>query len=377
MKDRAKSKQELNGSGRQIAEAENLLAHYDTVEEALRESERKYRELVENANSIILKMDNKGIITFMNEYALKFFGYSGDEILGRDIKILVSPVESNGRDLTIMVDEILRNPDGFVESINENVLNNGARVWISWRNKAIRDSHGTMVGNLAVGQDITRLKQSEDALRASERRFRSLFENSLDGIMITMTDGSILSANTRICEMLGMTEEEIICAGREGIVVKDEKLTAALEERARTGRFFGELTFRRQNGKLMPAELSSIVFKDFDGTMKTGQVVRDITKRKQAEQALKQAYSEMEQRVEQRTVAIKRQAELLDLAHDAVIVRDEEGRIAHWNTGAQETYGWTKEEALDKSIQDLLHTQYPVPLPDIMLQIKQGGPLGG
>ncbi len=218
-----------------------------------------------------------------------------------------------------------------------------------------------------------RHQKNEKALQESELRFRSLFENNLDGIMITVTDGSILSANPKMCELLGMTEEEITHAGREGIVVKDERLAAALEERARTGKFQGELTFRRKDSSLLPVELSSSTFKDLDGTIKTGQVVRDITERKQADQLLKQAYDELERRVEQRTAEIKRQAELLDLTHDAIIVRDEDGKITFWSTGAQETYGWTKDEALGKLVHNLLQTQFPLPLQEIVDKTKHDG----
>ena len=65
------------------------ITEYVKAEKSLRESEEKYRELVENANSIIIKMDRDGKVTFINEYALKFFGYSLDEIVGNDVNILV------------------------------------------------------------------------------------------------------------------------------------------------------------------------------------------------------------------------------------------------------------------------------------------------
>ena len=79
-------------------------------------------------------------------------------------------------------------------------------------------------------------KQAEEALRVSEERYRSLYENSLDGILLTKPDGTIIFANPQACQMFGMTEDEIIRVGREGLVVNDEKLAAALEERRLTGR---------------------------------------------------------------------------------------------------------------------------------------------
>ena len=126
------------------------------VEEELRQSEKRYKELVENANNIIIKMDSEGKISFFNDYAQNFFGYSPDEILGKNVNILVPLTESTtGRSLETMVHAVLKDPDNFAENINENVKKNGDRVWISWRNSAIRDSQGNIMGNLAFGQDIT------------------------------------------------------------------------------------------------------------------------------------------------------------------------------------------------------------------------------
>ena len=178
--------------------------------------------------------------------------------------------------------------------------------------------------------------RAEEELRESEMRFRALFENNIDGMMITITDGTIISANKRMGEMLGMSEAEIVKVGRAGIVVHDERFAAGLEERARTGRFQGDLTMRRKDGSLLPVELSSSSFLDHDGREKTGQVVRDITERKIMGQLLKQDREDLERRVEERTREIRKQAELLNLAHDAIIVRNESELITFWNIGAQE-----------------------------------------
>ncbi len=93
---------------------------------------------------------------------------------------------------------------------------------------------------------------------------------------------------------------------------------------------------------------------------------REISERKKAEEKELQAYKALEQRVEERTTELRQQAELLDLAYDAIIVRNIDGRITFWNSGAEITYGWTKEEAHGKIIHDLLHTKYPCPLDQII-----------
>jgi len=159
------------------------------VEEELRESEKRYKELVENANSIIIKMDSEGEISFFNNYAQNFFGYSLDEILGQNVKILVPLTESStGRSLETMVHEVLEDPDNFAENINENVKKNGDHVWISWRNSAIRDSRGNITGNLAFGQDITERRKAEQALQESEERFRLALKNAPVSVAIQDTD---------------------------------------------------------------------------------------------------------------------------------------------------------------------------------------------
>jgi PAS domain S-box-containing protein len=128
----------------------------------LQESEKKYRDLVENANSIILRMDTKGNIIFFNEFAQRFFGYSENEVLGKNIQGTILPGgESTRRNFGELITSIRKDPERPVASEDEYVLRNGEKAWIAWTYKPIFDDEGHVVEILCIGNDITGLRRAE------------------------------------------------------------------------------------------------------------------------------------------------------------------------------------------------------------------------
>jgi PAS domain S-box-containing protein len=145
--------------------------------ERVRQSERKYRELVENANSIIMRVTPEHTITFFNEYAQRFFGYTLDEVLGRPvIGTLVPEVDSEGRDLREVLRSITATTELHAANENENVCKDGRRVWVHWSNRAIRDGRGQLVEILCVGTDIARRREMEAEALRYQARLRELAE---------------------------------------------------------------------------------------------------------------------------------------------------------------------------------------------------------
>lgn len=135
------------------------------AEEALRQSEARYRELVQNANSMIVRIDAEGKITFFNEFAQRFFCYTEDEIIGKNvIGTIVPEKDRSGSDLAAMIKDIGLNPAKYVTNENENMCKNGERIWVSWTNKAIRDKNRNVVEILCIGNDVTERKQLEKQL---------------------------------------------------------------------------------------------------------------------------------------------------------------------------------------------------------------------
>ncbi len=131
------------------------------VTEALKESEAKYRDVLQNTQSIIIRMDTQGNITFFNFYALTFFDYTSDEVIGRNVVGTIVPQKSRVQhDLSMMANDLGFNAEGYAVNVNENVRRNGDRVWIAWINKAIRDEQGRITEILCIGNDITDRKRS-------------------------------------------------------------------------------------------------------------------------------------------------------------------------------------------------------------------------
>lgn len=188
------------------------MAERRATEEALRESERKYRELVQCANTIILRVNKDEAITFFNEYAQNFFGFTEDEIIGGDINQIIAPQyqKNTNSGLSSLISQIFEQPEQFSYHENENIKKTGERVWIAWNNRPIYDSTGNLVEMLCIGTDITVRKIGEEALRESERKYRFMFEESPTGCIIIGRDGLMKEINKTFLETLGYSNEELI-----------------------------------------------------------------------------------------------------------------------------------------------------------------------
>ena len=136
------------------------------IEERLKGNEKKYRELVENANSIIIKIDKKGNIIFLNEFAEKFFGFKKEEIMGKNVVGTIVPeTESSGRNLQELINMIVMDPESHINSENENITCYGRRVWVAWTNKGFYNDKSEVIGVLSIGTDISKRKHAEELLQ--------------------------------------------------------------------------------------------------------------------------------------------------------------------------------------------------------------------
>ena len=257
------------------------------AEQALKKSEEQYRELVQSANSIIMKTDHKGRITLFNEYAQHFFGYSNQEVLGRNMLETILPKEdSMGRDMVSMMQKFLQDPDRFRINDHENEKKNGDRVWVMWNNKAIRDEQGNLVEILSIGSDITSRRQVEQALRESEERFRCLADATHEAILI-VEDGVCLMANQAAVDMFGYSLHELVGDSCLKLFAGEsrEDLNVLANIYASPP---SETQALRKDGSSFPVEVksNSMQFRDKEVTVVA---IQDITYKKRSEEALRYA----------------------------------------------------------------------------------------
>ena len=273
----------LQGLGRDLTERRKS-------EEALRDSERRYREVVENVNSIILHWDQAGHITFINDYGRGFFGYREEELLGRHVVGTIVPEdESPGHDLRAMLEEIVAQPTAFRPSRQENVTRSGERVWVSWTHRAVFDERGALQGVFSVGTDVTEQRRAEESMRTSEERFRAFLDHSPMVTFMKDADGRYLAGNRAWAAQFG--QEATALMGRTDFELWPEATARSFRESdlavARSGQVVEEI--EHGPGSDGKERWWSVV--KFPVPAQTGGplicgIVQDVTDRRRAEVAL-------------------------------------------------------------------------------------------
>jgi PAS domain S-box-containing protein len=221
---------------------------------------------------------------------------------------------------------------------------------------------------IMIGWLRRRLARQTEALYESEMNYRLLFENSLDGILLTIPDGRILKANPAICRILGYDEPEIVALGRDGILdTADPRIAAFIKERERTGAAKGELTLIHKDGTKIPCEVTSQVFKDRNNNLRTSMVVHDLHLRKQLEQALQESEA--------------RYRSIVTTLHEGIVIQNADGQIITCNPSAERILGLSAEQMMGRSSLDpqwrAVHedgSPFPGEEHPIMVSLRTGQP---
>ncbi len=324
------------------------------AEQALAASEHKYRELVQNANSIILRLDEEGRVMFINQFAQSFFGFTEADIVGKPVVgTIVPPTDSAGSDLKAFIADLARAPEKYRTHINENMTKDGRRAWVAWTNRAVYARDGRLNQLLCIGNDITDRLQAEKALEENLHFQQVLLDSIPVPVFYKAADGRYIGCNAAYEQFTGLSRDTIIGSTLADIAprrtaTRQPDIQAFIELNrgkdallmAAGGDISYESSLTAQDGTVQHLLLTKAAFTDRQGA--AGGVIGvifDITERKKAQLDLKERETFLQ--------SIFDGVEVLIFVVD--VAEDGDFRYARINSTAQRTLGLAAEDFIGHS----------------------------
>lgn len=276
-------------------------------EEMLSESEAKYRTLVESSLDLIFMTNLKGYLLYVNPRFEQILGFLPSELIGKPFTFIVAP-----ESITEVKEHFRKGIAGEIVPIYEAHLlhKDGGRVAIEFHVSTLFDLNGMPVGRLGVGRDVTERKHTEEALRESEKKYFSLFNQANDAIFI-MDGGCVVDCNRRAEVMFGCSRSEMIGEvpyGRFSPAFQPDGSSSTEAALARIAEFHGgavqpfEWKHCKLDGTLFDAEVSLNVI-EVKGKKYLQSIVRDISERKKVEARYQSMYNNAIDGIYQSTLA--------------------------------------------------------------------------
>jgi PAS domain S-box-containing protein len=334
------------------------------AENAIRESENKFRSVIEHASDGITLVDKDGTVIEWNPSMEQITGLKRSDVIGQpvwDVVFRLIPQDRRTPEFQRMNSEQWQSEtrkqytgkDHLMEYPIEDLL--GARKTVQSNGFIVETSQGIMGG--VIIRDVTAQKLAETSLRESEERFRQLFDTAMDGIVFTRLDGSIHTANPAALALFGYSEQEVPGLQNTDLMdFSDPRLQEAIIERERTGSFKGELTGIHKDGTKFPVEINSVLFPQ--AGIKASNFIRDITERKRLEETLKE--SERQLRL------------IIDNTRDGINLLDlRSGRYVFTSPAQREITGFSVDELLSISAPEFIDRVHPEDRERSALQHRQ------
>ena len=370
-----------------------ILQSKKDTELALSETTQRFQAIFDRAFQLITLLEPDGTLIEANQTALELGDLEASEVLG--LKFWLTPwwasSPTNQQRLKTNIKQV--SAGKFVREEYEITGFNNQVTVIDVSFKPLLNEAGEVFQILAEGRDITQRKQTEAALqqltaeleqRVNERteqiletntqlqheigdrtaveqqllRLKSILEATTDWVAMADAKGNSLYMNRATREILNVGDSTDLAGVSISDVIspksKDTIVKVGIPAACRDGVWSGEIIWQTLDGQEIPVSQVIIAHKSEGGEVEfLSTIARNITNRKRTEQALRQ------------------NLQMLDLASDALIIRELDGTINYWNQGAERMYGFSKQEALGKATQNLFHTISPQPLAAISAQLEQ------
>ncbi|PKN88432.1 MAG: hypothetical protein CVU51_04130, partial [Deltaproteobacteria bacterium HGW-Deltaproteobacteria-1] len=307
------------------------------AEKALRESEarhhereERYRSILDNMEEAYYEIDLKGNMTFFNTMAVRKLGYTENEMIGMNFRRYVE--KDSHQKVFDAFHKVFLTGESIQRVDWELVSKTGEKIPVESSISLMRDPQGNPVGFRGITRDITESKRADEKLRREEQRFRALAEQSADIIVIVNRKGIITYENKAIERVLGYKPKERIGGGLFDLVHPDDlkhltEMAIKIAKDVNAPHLRSEMRLRHRDGDWRIFEVTGSSLID-NGKIEAGIVnLRDITKRKQAEDALRT--SEMRHRERE-----ERYRNILDNMEEAYYEVDLKGNLTFFNAAA-------------------------------------------
>ncbi len=271
------------------------------ADERIRESEEKYRNILENINEVIFTIDTVGNIKYITNSIEKISGYNTEELAGKNFREFIYLPDRDFVDKKFM--EVAQ---GNTEPAEFRIITkSGESRWVSTSSKPVfKENSFTAINGVLT--DVHRRKLAEIAMKESEELFRAVFDKSAIGMSLISLNGKFLKANDNLCEMLGYPEKELLGKSFQDFTHPNEKgigkrfFEDLLNKNINTAKF--DKRYVRKDGKTIWVSLTATVIYDSDKMpLHIVTHAMNITKRKMAEAEISKLNIELENRVEERT----------------------------------------------------------------------------
>jgi diguanylate cyclase (GGDEF)-like protein/PAS domain S-box-containing protein len=302
----------------------------------LKASEARMRAVFDHSmDAILLSAPDEGRLLECNAAAERLFGLPEAELKrGHRDQMFDSKDPA--------LDEFIRDRDatGHARGVLTAIHGDGSPVPVEATTAVFEDEQGNRRSSVIL-RDISESLRRERELRESEDRYRALFENSSDAILIGNPDGRAFDANPAAERLFGLPREELCDLNREDMLDPNDPGFKELHaERLAHGRARAELQLRRSDGTWFLADVTAVGFRNLEGEDRTSIVIRDITESKRQQVALEQSEERLRATVE--------------ASLDPIVGMDAEGRIIQFNEAAEGCFGYQRDQVLGEPLAERL-----------------------
>ncbi|MBE9076361.1 PAS domain S-box protein [Romeria aff. gracilis LEGE 07310] len=324
---------------------------------ALRQSEERYRVLVQNSSNVLTIMTADAMVSHTSASIQPILGYQPEDFVGKPVSAFVHPDDLSR--LEQLLREVLQNPATNI--VTEFRLRHTEQSWRDFEviaNNLI--SQPSIAGIVTTYRDITERTQAETAFQLTEQKYRSIVENATEGILQSTLDGRFLTANPRLAHIYGYSSPTELIAAVNSIESqlyvdpnRRSEFQRLIQEQGRAENFESQV-YRQDGSVIWISENVRMIRDDNGNALGYEGTVIDITERRKAEEARSQLVA------------------IVESSGDAIISKSLNNKILSWNAGAERLFGYRAAEIIGRSIELLHPPDYSDQEPHILKKKQRG-----